>query len=298
MIPSPHAPAVMTPRPSLAPSPARSAAIAAILAAAIAAPRAALADTPEARRKVVVLEYRAGSAALAGIDDRIAELLRSQTSLAVIDGDGARQAYGGSLDADVVRCAGEAPCIARIGGKIGAAEVLLVGISEFGDVILTLQRIDVADRDVSMRIAEALAEDATPDEAALGAYVRRVMPESDFLRFGTIRISANLAGAAVFLDRARRGTTPIDALKVRAPATYEIRLTKAGYVPFSAKVAVPPDGEVDVAARLTREGGGPWYGEWWVLALAGVVVAGGVGVGFYLAQDTPTSAPVTGVVEW
>ena len=272
-------------------------AIAAIVAIAIGWPSAARADDA-ARRKVAVLEYRAGSTALPQIDDRIAALLKKQTSLAVVDAAEARKTYGAQLDADVVACAGEAACIARIGGKVGAREVLLVGVSEFGDVILTLQRIDVRGKDVATRIAEALAADADPDDAALGAYLRRVMPANDFLQYGTIRVSANLAGAVVYLDKQRHGTTPIDALRVRAPATYALRVTKDGFVPFQAKVAVPPDGDIEVTARLTREGeGGAWYTKWWVAAIAGVVVAGGVGLGVYMAQDDPTSVRAGGMVD-
>lgn len=255
-------------------------------------------DGKDGKRKVAVLEYRAGSAALPGIDGRIAALLKKQTSLGVIDAGEARKSYGAKLDADVVECAGEASCIARIGMKVGAREVLLVGVSEFGDVILTLQRIDVRRRKVATRIAEALAADADPGDDSLGGYLRRVMPESDFLRYGTIKVSANLAGAAVFLGKERHGETPIDTLRVRAPATYDLRLTKAGFVPFQARVAVPPDGQVEVTARMTREGaGGPWYTKWWAAAIAGVVVAGGVGVGVWMAQDASSSVPVGGQID-
>jgi len=43
--------------------------------------------------------------------------------------------YGDHLDQALVRCAGDAACIAKIGQKLAAAEVILVGISELGDVI-------------------------------------------------------------------------------------------------------------------------------------------------------------------
>jgi hypothetical protein len=269
--------------------------LALICALAVASP--AYADAPDAQRKVAVLEYRAGSSALPRIDRRLAALLGKQTSLHVIDADEARKTYGSRLDADIVACGGDAVCIARIGGKVGAKEVLLVGVSEFGDVILTLQRIDVHGRDVAMRIAESLAEDAHPGDDDLSGYLKRVMPESDFLRYGIIKVAANLAGAEVFLGTARKGTTPIEAIKVRAPATYDLRLTKHGYTPFQAKVAVPPDGEVAVDARMTREGsGGAWYAKWWVAAIAGVVVAGGVGIGVYAARGPASSVPTMGTV--
>jgi hypothetical protein len=253
---------------------------------------------PDPKRAVAVFEYRAGSAALPEIDSRVTALLRKHTSLAIIDGDAARKAYGAKLDADVVACAGEADCVAEIGKKVGAVEVLLVGVSEFGDVILTLQRIDVKGKKVAMRIAEALAENADPGDDDLIGYLKRVLPEGDFLQFGTIKITANLVGAEVLLDKDTRGETPIDPIKVRAPATYDIRLIKKGYTPFSARVAVPPNGEVEVDARLTKEGaGGAWYAKWWVAAIAGVVVAGSVGIGVWAAQDDPTSVPVGGTID-
>ncbi|MCA9678000.1 MAG: PEGA domain-containing protein [Kofleriaceae bacterium] len=258
---------------------------------------AASPDDAEARRKVAVLEYRAGSTALPGLDRRIAGLLKQQTSLTVIDADEARKDYGARLDAAVVDCGGEPACIAKIGAKVGAREVVLVGVSEFGDVILTLQRIDVRRGKVAVRIAEALAEDASPDDAALVGYLRRVMPENDFLRFGTIKVTANLAGAQVFLGKDPKGKTPIAPLRVHAPATYQIRLTKDGYVPFTARVQVPPDGDIEVDARLTREGGGAWYTRWWVAAIAGVVIAGGVGAGYLLTREPPTAVPGTGTID-
>jgi len=252
----------------------------------------------DGNRRVAVLEYRAGSSALPGIEARVGELLRRKTSLTVIDSDEARQGYGGKLDSDIVGCAGEAACIGRIGKKLDAREVLLVGVSEFGDVILTLQRIDVQTRDVTMRIAEALAEDAAPTDDELTGYLKRVMPESDFLRYGTIRVSANLAGAKVFLGDEPQGVTPIEEIVVRAPATYELKLTKSGYVSFSAQVQVPPDGEVAVDARLTVVGGSrPWYAHWYVAAIAAVIVGGGVGLGVYLAQEDPTTVPVGGELD-
>jgi hypothetical protein len=273
--------------------------LAALTAVAVAAAPLLAQAGPDPKRKVAVLEYREGSTALPGIEGKIATLLAKQTSLDVIDADEARKAYGGKLDADVVACGGEDACIAKIGAKVGAKEVLLVGVSEFGDVILTLQRVDVKKHAVAMRIAEALAEDDDPGDDALGGYLKRVMPESDFLRYGMIKVSANLTGAEVYVGDTFRGTTPVDAMKVRAPSKYEVKLTKKGFVPFTARVSVPPDGEVEVAAHLTKvgAGGGAWYTKWWVAAIAGVVVAGGIGLGVWATEGDPSSVPVGGQID-
>lgn len=265
----------------------------AIVAAAAAPARA---DGPDPKRKVVVLEYRAGSAALPKIAERVTERLRGLTSLAVIDADAARQKLA-QLDEAVVQCSGEADCLAYIGAKVGADEVVLVGISELGDVILTLQRIAVKRRSVESRIAESLAPADQPTDAVLAQYLSRLMPPSDFVRFGMIDVVANLSGALVKLDGKSQGSTPIQPLRVHAPASYDIRVEKSGYTPFSASVAVPPDGEVTVKAQLTKRGGGDhWYQKWYVLAFAGAAVVGATGAAIYVGTRSGDSVPVGGVI--
>lgn len=235
------------------------------------------------RRTVVVLAFRTGAADLPSIDRRLADILRARTSLEVIDAVDARRRYGDRLDSDVVDCSGEARCIAGIGRKLGAREVILVGVSRFGDVILTLQRIDVQGREVRGRIAEAMAPDATPDVATLLEYLQRVLPKSDFLRFGVLRIQANIAGAQVVIGGEKRGRTPLAPLRLPAPERYDIRITKKGYTAFEAATSVPPDGDVVVRATLARAETA-WYKRWWVWTLAGAVVVSTVAV-VVLAQD-------------
>ena len=247
---------------------------------------------PDPRRKVSVLEYRSRSAALPGIAGRVVETLTRQTSLQVLGPDQTRAVYGDHLDQVLARCAGDAACVAKIGQKIGAAEIILVGISELGDVILTMQRIDVANREVASRVADSLAAGQVPSEAQLAGYTTRLMPPSDFLRFGVIEIVANLTGAAVTVGGEPRGQTPIEALKLRAPQSYEIRVEKTGFVPFTTRVALPPDGEIKVEAQLNRRGAdAAWYQHWYVLAAAGLVVAGAGGTAIYFGTHSSGGGP-------
>ena len=267
------------------------AAIAALAAVAVLSSGTAFAG-PDRRRAVAVLEFRSGSAALPGVGARVAALLARKTSLEVIGPDAARVRYGDSLSAVVVRCAAEPDCLSRVGKRIDADEILLIGVSEFGDVILTFQRIGVNERGVAARVAVALPPGAAPDDGALLAYARRVMPASDFLRFGVIRVRSGVTGASVSVAGTPRGVTPVDPIRVRAPASYPIRVAKEGYLDFEAEVAVPPDAEVDVRAELARRRDDPWYQNWWVAAIAGTAVAGAITAGIVLTRDE-SDVPVT-----
>ena len=100
----------------------------------------------------------------------------------------------------------------------------------------------------------SLAAGATPTEEQIDAYLTRLLPANDFLRYGMIDIVANLAGRGVTISGEKRGVTPIEALKLKAPATYNIRIEKSGYVPFTTKVELPPDGEIKVEAELSKRG--------------------------------------------
>ncbi|HEY5921475.1 MAG TPA: PEGA domain-containing protein [Kofleriaceae bacterium] len=266
------------------------------LALAIVCALAAVAHAElDPKRKVVVIEYRSGSSALPRVVGQLVAEMSRQTSLQVLGPDQTKALYGDQLEQSIVKCGGESACVAKIGAKVGAAEVVLVGISELGDVILTMQRIDVRTTNVSARIADSLAADAAPSEDQLGYYLAKLLPPSDFLRFGILAITSNESGAAVTVGGEKRGVTPIQPLKLRAPAEYPIRIDKPGFVPFTTTVKLPPDSEIKVAAELSRRGGGSaWYQKWYFYA--GVVgVLGLAGGGIYFAtREPPNSVPVGG----
>jgi len=228
------------------------------------------------KRAVAVLEFRGGSAAMPFIGSRAADLLDDKTSLQVVGIDEARKRFGDSLDRQVAECGVDQACVSRLGKRLRVDEVLLVGVSEFGDVIVTLQRFDVKrNGQVVGRIAEAVAPDTELGEETLLGYLSRVMPETDFVRYGTIRIDANVDNATVKVDEEKRGVTPIDPLRVRAPATYRIDVQKPGYIGFEASVEVPPDAVVRVRPRLAERSDG-LLSDWRFWSGAGAAVVGTV----------------------
>jgi hypothetical protein len=262
---------------------------------ALAVPASAELDP---KRKVVVIEYRAGSSALPNVARQLVAEMARQTSIEVLGPDQTKTLYGEGLEPAIVKCGGAAECVARIGAKVGAAEIVLVGISELGDVILTMQRINVRTRAVSARIADSLASNASPTSDQLGYYLTKLLPPSDFLRFGIVAIVSNETGAAVTVGGEPRGVTPIPPLKLRAPATYPIRIEKRGFVPFTTTVQLPPDSELKVEAQLSRRGGSThWYEKWYIYAgLVGVLGAAGGGI-YFATREVPDSVPVGGVLK-
>ena len=119
------------------------------------------------------------------------------------------------------------------------------------------------------------------------------------MTFGSRITSTRAHSRASSASKVSRGLTPIQALKLPAPATYEIKVEKQGFVPFSTKVGLQPDGEIKVEAELSKRGSeGAWYGRWYVLAGAGVLVAGAAGTAIYFGtrSETATSVPVTVVI--
>lgn len=263
----------------------RSALVVVLAVLAVLAISRVVAADPDPKRKVAIVEYRAGSSGLPGVAARVATALGKQTSLGVIGPEQTRALYGDALEQVLVKCAGEADCVAKIGHKVGAAEVILVGVSELGDVILTMQRIDVSSKAVSGRVADSIAAGTQPTDPQLDAYLTRLLPPGDFLRYGVIYIVASEAGASVTVGGQNRGVTPIPPLRLRAPAAYEIKVEKQGFVPFTTSVQLPPDSELKVRAPLQRPGKNAWYTRWYVLAGMGLVVAGAAGGAIYLATN-------------
>ena len=222
------------------------------------------------------------------------------TSLDVVTPEQAKTLYGEQLEQSVVRCAGEPDCVSKLGAKLGASEVVLIGVSELGDVILTMQRIEVRSHKVISRIADSLGSDAAPSSDQVEMYLTRLLPPGDFLRFGVIDIRSSEDGAVVSVGGTRRGTTPIPPLKLQAPATYAVKVEKRGFVPFTTTVQLPPDAELKVNAELSLRGGGAshWYQKWYVLTAAGVLVAGAAGGTIYvMTQREDTSLRFPGSIQ-
>jgi PEGA domain len=254
------------------------------------------------KRSIAVLEFRQGVSALPWFADRMAKRLRHLTGLRVLGPTEARQKIGDRVDTLVAGCQGKPDCVGAIGMRLGVSEVILVGMSSLGDVIIQITRVKVSSRRVLGSVGHTMPPMGKLSMNKLDSLLRRLMPRRDFIRYGFIRVRSNRRGAQVFLNQKNHGQTPLRGpIKVRAPSVHRVKVSKRGFVDFSADLTVPPDGTVTVNAKLPLipKGITPFYKKWWfwtVIASSLVTVAGiSAGVALTVGKR-PESVPA--VIRW
>ncbi|MFO0620139.1 MAG: PEGA domain-containing protein [Polyangia bacterium] len=240
---------------------------------------------------VVVFEYRNDVKALSDLPERLVLALSQNTSLRVVNLTEARRRLGPGIDADVARCDGETRCLSIVGQKLGVREVLLLAVSQLGDVVLAVQRISVADQKVIGRYADSLVGGQAIEEARILSWLQQLYPPDTFKRYGQIQISANIDGAQIYVNSKASGSTPLtDPLRVLAPGNYRILVEKTKHLPFQAAISVMPDTTVEVSATLVSEQRQtPWYRRWyvWTGIIAGVGAVAATAVAVKLGTDIP-----------
>ena len=252
-----------------------------------------------AGRTLAVLEFRAGVRAGRGISARMAAQIARLTSHKVITPADAKRRLGPRLQATIADCKGVARCIGKIGARLEADEVILVGLSQLGDLILAIQRIEVGTGRVLSRLADALSARRPIDQTRINRYLEQLLPPDDFLRYGRIIIRSQVVGDQVLLNGKLRGRTPMRPIRVLAPARYLVRVRRAAHIDFVTRLHVLPDAAVEVTptlAKKTQPRQPSWYERWWVWAIIGGVVAGGATTAAILARPGPSD--VDAVVRW
>lgn len=252
---------------------------------------------------VAIFEYRNDVKQFADLAERLTLTLQQNTSLELIDLAEARRRLGIGVDAAVARCDGETQCLSAVGERLKAKEVLLLAVSQLGDVVLALRRILVKDRRVVARYADSLSSGTQVDEARLLSWLQQLYPPETFKRYGQIRILTDISGAQIYLNAKPRGQTPLpEPLSVLAPGNYRLLLEKDRYLPFQASLLVMPDMVVDVDANLIKqEQTQRWYSRWYVwtgiIASLAAVSATSMAIYFGTSKPAPDMSHLPAVIE-
>lgn len=232
------------------------------------------------KKSIAVLEFRSGVETSSDITGRIVKLLKVKSIYNVIGLDGAIQRIGAGIAEEVADCSGEAECMAKVGRKLGVDEVLLVGLTQLGDVIVSLSRVITKSAKVAGRTGTSMSSDRPLKTKQLMTSLRQLFPANAFIRYGFIWVKSNEVGATVKIGGKAHGKTPLEkAIRVEAPADYSISVEKEGFMAFNANVQVPPDAEIKVKAQLMPKGvkvGPPVYKKWWFWAVVGGSTAAAV----------------------
>ena len=196
-------------------------------------------------------------------------------------------------------CDGDAACLAELGKLVGADWVVYGEVGGLGDVqVVYLQLIDVAgSRELRSTTLEASAGD-DPEGGARGAAVRLVAPE----RFvGSVAVTVDVAGAAIYVDGKRLARSPAPALQLPV-GTHALRVTHPEFRDFVRFVDVPFDRAADVQVGLQGFGvverdlqsntgaavrrdytqtsidEPAWYRRWWAIAGFGAILVTGAAI--------------------
>jgi hypothetical protein len=252
-----------------------------------------LAAEGEERRRAAVLEYRGGVDKAPDLAAALADRLKKTAALEVFDLAEVRR-RNPRVDAEIAKCAGDVECTARAGVKLSVDEVLLVAMSQLGDLVVNIQRIDsVTGKVTGAPLSAVLSASRAVDEAQIDAWLHQLYGPEVFKRYGYISVIANVEGAVVTINGKVMGETPLDGkLRVLAPRNYKVSLTKKDRVPFTARLDVVPDATQEVRAEMpeaTQKT--PWYKRWYPWAIVGgAVAAGAVSVLVWKLQPITSSS--------
>jgi hypothetical protein len=100
---------------------------------------------------------------------------------------------------------------------------------------------------------------------------------------GTLSLSSNPAGAAVYVDSAAMGVTPITLANI-APGTHTVEIRSPGYLTFSLQVTVNAGETTSLSPALVKSPLSIPLSP--VTILAGVIIAGAVFVACFAARKT------------
>jgi hypothetical protein len=206
-----------------------------------------------------------------------------------------------AITGDARDCTGEDRCLAAIGKKLGVDVIVTGTVGQLGDnYVLTIKSVDVATAKPLQRIQSDPLR-GQPDELIEGVRVAAYRLLAPDQLHGAIQVQTDLIGAAVTLDGAAIGQTPLPRNGVigkLALGKHELSVTAPGYPePYQDKVEVRfqkvspvvvrlvPSTVVIGTGKIERVERNPFYSRTWFVVAAGVAAIGvGAAIGYSLGH--------------
>jgi PEGA domain len=192
----------------------------------------------------------------------------------------------------------DAECLAAIGGKYQADQVLYISLQSGKAILLLVDVKSKTDlkRDDRAGDAASMAR-ALPDvglQAVLGAFPKPVLVKPKDVRI-VYSFKSNIKGALIFINKRKIGATPL-SVKLK-PGRYSVELKHDGYLPVAEKILVSASGdkvwnpvlkpaptktpvvakvptkEPEKKPKVEDDDGTPFYATWWFWTSVGVGVA-------------------------
>jgi TolB-like protein len=230
-----------------------------------------------AQPRFVILEFQGGGlpdGTASNLTQVVASELRRIEGSTVLSKDEVEAMLGAEQLKEVLRGSCDKACFLRIAGALDADFLLLGRVGQLGDTfVVNLTALDQRTTGETKRRTETYQ--GSPDE--LIRATRHAVQALFGLDAGTGRLTvgASRTGATLFVNNESLGELPLPPQESLSPGRYSVRLEKSGFYPWRTDVYVNPNDTSVLWADMEKQ---PqrWYQKWWVWALVGTAVAGGV----------------------
>lgn len=238
------------------------------------APLSSVGDTTSADLRADTLLLSRGLASVPGVE--------------VVHHRALARALRASKRPELLVCEGAPACLAQVGRLVGASEVVYGELGGLGGArVIYLKLIAVGSaRQLRSTVLELGGTGDARGQARAAAH-RLLAPQT---YVGTLAITVDVPGAAIFIDGRQVATSPAKPIQVSV-GTHALRVTNPAYRDFVRFVKVPFEGTIPIKVSLQQyaivgsnlrrklgaragygTGATPWYRRWYAVAGFGAAV--------------------------
>ncbi|MBN2725465.1 MAG: PEGA domain-containing protein [Deltaproteobacteria bacterium] len=239
-------------------------------------------------KSVAIFEYRAGVSEQSDLSARVASLIQDKTNLKAVSLRDARRKLGTTLDARIAACKDNTSCYSALGKKLKVDEIILIGMTELGTVLINFSRIIVRTSKIQGTSDLDVAMGGRITKLQIFRILTKLFPKNYFKRTGTLIVSSKVKGATISISGKKAGVTPAPPFKLPAPKRYPIEVIKKGYLPFKATIDLIPRSTMKLDAQLSpiviSSPKQQWYQKWWVWTIASGVIISAAATTYFFMQ--------------